>query len=161
MPKEEVWPLSSSYGEPLKALKQRHGCGQIHPSSFPSRALGGRWAERRPKANRGVVKSFIAIFMGSFYSKGNNRRLSHGAHNGACGLIWWLLVTRTNGESVAVMSKKQAVGERHNINLRIAQLSAAQGPSQSCSVLMQSGGSHLASVLVNQRHTTSLAGLEA
>lgn len=84
-----------------------------------------------------------------------------GPHNGACGLIWWLLVTRTNGESVAVMSKKQAVGERHNINLRIAQLWAAQGPSQSCSVLMQSGGSHLASVLVNQRHTTSLAGLEA
>ena len=83
-------------------------------------------------------------------------------HNGVCGLTWWLLVTRTNvGELVAVMSKKQAVGERHNINLRIAQLWAAQGPSQSYRVLMQSGGSHLASVLVNQRHTTSLAGLEA
>lgn len=85
-----------------------------------------------------------------------------GPHIGACGLIWWQLVTRTNvGELVAVMNKKQAVGERHNINLRIAQLWAAHGPSQSCSVLMQNGGSHLASVLVNQRHTTSLAGLEA
>ena len=94
--------------------------------------------------------------------KGTAEDSAMGPHNGACGLIWWLLVTRTNiAELVAVMSKKQAVGERHNINLRIAQLWAAQGPSQSCRVLMQSGGSHLASGLVNQRHTTSLAGLEA
>lgn len=35
MQKEEVWPLSSSYGEPWKALKQRHDVVKFTFQAFP------------------------------------------------------------------------------------------------------------------------------